>query len=274
MSGRVVICGAAGRMGRALIRCIRSGAVDGLELSGAVEFPGHELIGDDAGDIANAGTAGILLTDDLRAELEQGDVMIDFSFHSASPLATAAAAESGRPAVIGTTGLTPEECDRIAKAAQAIPIVQAPNMSLGINLLMSLVKTASAALKGKGYDIEITEQHHRRKKDAPSGTALGLGRSAAEGMGRDLEELAIHGRSGIAEEERSDEEIGFHAIRGGGIFGDHTVLFAGEGECIELSHRLLSRDTLALGALQAAAWVADKKPGLYSMQDVLGLHAN
>jgi 4-hydroxy-tetrahydrodipicolinate reductase len=172
--------------------------------------------------------------------------------------------------VIGTTGLTPDEKKVIDQAAAKIPIVLAPNMSLGVNLLLSLVQKAAEVLKGKGYDIEIIERHHRRKKDAPSGTAIGLGEAAAKGFGWDLKRVSVHGREGLVG-ERPVEQIGFHAIRGGDLIGDHTVLFAADGECIELSHRATSREALALGALRAAVWVAGRKAALYSMRDVLGV---
>ena len=178
-------------------------------------------------------------------------------------------AKAGKALVIGTTGLTADEKKMIERAAKKIPVVLAPNMSLGVNLLLSLVEQAARVLKGKNYDIEIIERHHRRKKDSPSGTAIGLGEAAAKGLGWDLKKVAVHGREGLVG-ERPNEQIGFHAVRGGDIVGDHTVLFAADGECIEISHRATSRDTFAIGALRAAAWLG-RKPGLYSMRDVLGV---
>jgi 4-hydroxy-tetrahydrodipicolinate reductase len=172
--------------------------------------------------------------------------------------------------VVGTTGLDDQEVAVLHEAGKSIPIVWAPNMSLGVNLLFSLVESAAAALRDKGYDIEIIERHHRLKKDAPSGTALGLAKAAAAGYEWDLENTRKDGRSGD-EGARPDAEIGIHAVRGGDIVGDHTVLFAAEGECVELSHRATTRDTFAVGALRAASWVVGREPGVYSMKDVLGL---
>ena len=262
MGNRAVIIGAGGRMGQALTRCLQEGAVPELELGAAVEQPGHPSL---------SKASGFTLVDNLDAARDAGDVFIDFSFHSATPGNALQLADWGKPMVIGTTGLEAEEQAAIVDASQRIAIVQAPNMSLGVNLLFSLVEQAAAALKGKGYDIEIIEQHHRRKLDAPSGTALGLGKAAANGLQVDLDKVAKHGRRGIQDEERTADEIGFHAVRGGDVVGDHQVSFSAEGEMLTLGHRATSRDTFAMGALRAAVWVMDKKAGLYSMQDVLGI---
>jgi 4-hydroxy-tetrahydrodipicolinate reductase len=197
-------------------------------------------------------------------------VVIDFSGHQGTAGNALRIAEWKKSLVIGTTGLAPDEKKVIEQAAAIIPVVLAPNMSLGVNLLLSLVQKAAEALKGKGYDIEIIERHHRRKKDSPSGTAIGLGEAAAKGLGWDLKKVSVHGREGLVG-ERPVEQIGFHAVRGGDLIGDHTVLFAADGECIELSHRATSREAFALGALRAAAWITDRKAGLYSMRDVLGV---
>jgi len=172
--------------------------------------------------------------------------------------------------VVGTTGMSADEEGMVREAAKKIPVVFSANMSLGMNLLFSLVRQASKALADKGYDVEIIERHHRRKKDAPSGSAVSLAKAAADGLGWDLNRVAVHGRSGLVG-ERPGEQIGIHAVRGGDIVGDHTVLFAAEGECLELSHRATSRETFAMGALRAAAWASGRKPGLYSMKDVLEL---
>ncbi len=267
----VVVIGAAGRMGRAIARCILDGAVPGLRLSGAVEYAGSPALGQDAGSLAGCKPAGVTLTADLRAALAEADVAIDFS----APEATAehaASVVSARVAwVIGTTGLSGDQCQNVTEAAATVPVVMAPNMSLGVNLLMLLVEQAARALAGRGYDIEIIERHHRRKKDSPSGTAIGLGEAAARGSNWTLSDVARHGRSGIVSGDRPTEEIGFHAVRGGDFVGDHTVVFAAEGESVELAHRATSRDTFAVGALQAAAWLNDKPAGLYTMVDVLGL---
>lgn len=252
-------------MGKTLVRCLESNAVAGLKLVGAVDLWDCPDLGKEAG------TTGIKITADLAAVVAQADVVIDFSSHHGTSGNAARMAGWRKAWVIGTTGLSAEERAAIAAAANQIPVVLAPNMSLGVNLLFALLEQAGRALKGKGYDVEIIERHHRRKKDAPSGTAIGLGQAVAKGLGADLEKVSVHGRHGMAKNERPEAEIGFHAVRGGDIVGDHTVLFAAEGECIEFSHRATNRDTFALGALRAAAWVAGRPPRLYNMRDVLGL---
>jgi 4-hydroxy-tetrahydrodipicolinate reductase len=199
-----------------------------------------------------------------------GDVIIDFSSHFGTAGNAPRIAEWGTAWVIGTTGLNEEELAAIEGAAGKTAVVLSGNMSLGINLLCTLVEAGARALKGKGYDIEVIERHHNRKKDAPSGTALMLGRAAANGYGWNADGVQLDGRTGMPG-ERPEKEIGFHAVRGGDIVGDHTVLFAGTGELLELSHRATSRDVFAVGALQAAAWAAGREAGLYSMKDVLGL---
>ena len=266
---KVVIIGAAGRMGKVLIRRLQARAVPGLQLAGAVDLwdcPDH---GQDAGLAAGAPAAGVLVTSDLAAVAPACDVGIDFSSHHGAAGNAERFAQWRKPVIIGATGLTAEEQQAVAQAARVVPIVLAPNMSLGVNLLVALVRQAAEALRGRGYDVEIVERHHRRKKDAPSGTALALGTAAAQGLGWDLNQVAVHGRAGLVG-ERPEQQIGFHAVRGGDLVGDHTVLFAAEGECLELSHRATSRDTFALGALRAAAWIIGQPAGLYSMQDVLG----
>lgn len=267
---RVTILGAGGRMGRTLIRCLVEGRVPELELGGAIDLWDCPALGQDAGRFAGVDEAGVAITSDLKAVLPSSDVVIDFTGHHGTAGNAPRVAEAGKGLVVGTTGLNREERDALEAAAKTIPVVFSPNMSLGVNLLLNLVEQAAAALMGRGYDVEIVERHHRLKKDAPSGTALGLGEAAARGLRRVLEDVACHGRSGHTG-ERPDEQIGFHAVRGGDIVGDHTVLFAGDGECIELHHRATSRDTFALGALTAARWLANRKPGLYGMRDVLGL---
>ena len=267
---KVVIIGAAGRMGRALVRLLQQKTVSGLQLAGAVEIWDCPERGQDAGLVAGAGAAGIKITSDLAEVAPSCAVAVDFSSHQGASGNAARLAALHKPVVIGATGLTADEKNLIAAAARQIPIVLAPNMSLGVNLLFALVKEAASALKDKGYDIEIVERHHRHKKDSPSGTALGLGEAAAAGYGWDLKKVSTHGRDGLVG-ERPAEQIGFHAIRGGDFVGDHTVVFAAEGESLELSHRATSRDTFALGALSAALWLIGRPAGLYSMQDVLGL---
>lgn len=267
----VIIMGAAGRMGKTIIQCLREQRVNGLRLGGAIDLPDFPGVGDDVGLLAGSAEIGVPMSADLSSVAAQGDVIIDFSFHTATAGHAETISQWGIPWVIGTTGLEEEEIAKVESAARCIPIVMAPNMSFGVNLLFSLTRQAAQALKEKGYDIEIIERHHRLKVDSPSGTALGLGRAAAAGMGWDLDQVSIHGREGIIQGNRPEEQIGFHAIRGGDFVGDHTVLFAGDGESVELSHRATSRETFAVGALRAALWVIGRDPGIYSMQDVLEL---
>jgi 4-hydroxy-tetrahydrodipicolinate reductase len=262
----LAIMGAGGRMGCALVRCVR--AFDELKLAAAIEGSGHRAIGQDAGIVAGVDACGITVTDDVDGA-SSADVFIDFTFHDAVPGNAAFAAEHGRAIVIGTTGLSDDEAAHVRSAASKIPIVWAPNMSLGINLLFTLVEKAAAAL-GIEYDAEIVETHHRRKKDAPSGTALELARRVAKGRVQDLDEVACYGREGLVG-ERPQGEIGIHALRVGDVVGEHTVTLGTESERIELIHRASSRDAFAVGALRAARWVAGRDPGMYDMTDVLGL---
>ncbi len=265
---RVVVAGAGGRMGRALTRAVLGEGR--MRLVGALDRPDAEAQGKDAGILAGAGVCGVAVSADPVAVFANADVMLDFT----SPEATLAYAELAAQArvvhVIGTTGIGPEHEERLKAAARHCRIVRSGNMSLGVNLLASLVRRAAAVL-GPGYDIEIVEIHHRLKIDAPSGTALLLGRAAAEGRAIDLAENSVRTRDGHTG-PRPEGPIGFASLRGGSVVGDHTVIFAGEGERIELTHRAESRDNFARGALRAALWAFDKKPGLYDMADVLGLH--
>ena len=268
---KVLIVGAGGRMGLAMARLIAQRAVPGLELVAAVDRAGAPLVGQDAGVAAGVPALGVAIGADLAAGLAaRPDVAVDFSSPSATAATAAQVAAAGVPWVVGTTGLGAAEQAAVAQAARKIPVVLSANMSLGVNLLYALVAQAARTLAGLRYDCEIIERHHRRKKDAPSGTALYLGEAAAQGFGWNLKDVAVDGRTGIPG-ERPEKEIGFHAVRGGDVVGDHTVLFAADGECIELSHRATSRDTLALGALRAAAWLPGRAPALYNMRDVLGL---
>jgi 4-hydroxy-tetrahydrodipicolinate reductase len=270
---KVLIVGAGGRMGLAMARLIAQRAVPGLELVAAVDRAGAPLLGQDAGVAAGVPALGVAIGADLAAGLAaRPDVAVDFSSPSATAATAAEVAAAGVPWVVGTTGLGAAEQAAVAQAARNIPVVLSANMSLGVNLLYALVAQAARTLAGLRYDCEIVERHHRRKKDSPSGTALYLGEAAAQGFGWNLQDVAVDGRTGIPG-ERPEKEIGFHAVRGGDIVGDHTVLFAADGECIELSHRATSRDTLALGALRAAAWLPGRAPALYGMRDVLGLTA-
>ena len=266
---RVTITGAAGRMGQMLVRGVWS--TPGLELAGAVETPGHARLGEDAGVVAGVGRTGVTLGADLRAALAAADALIDFTFHAAVPANARVAADAGKAVVIGTTGLDAAESDAVRAASRVAPVVWAPNMSLGVNLLFALVQQAAAVL-GPEYDVEIVEVHHRHKQDAPSGTALRLGEKVAAGRRQDFRSVAVFGREGITG-ERPAGQIGIHALRMADVVGEHTVAFGAEGERLELSHRASSRSAFAQGALRAAVWACGRPAGLYDMQDVLGLRA-
>jgi 4-hydroxy-tetrahydrodipicolinate reductase len=264
---RVIVCGAAGRMGKRLSALTLES--NDLELAGGTEAPGAPGVGQDIGTSAGVKEVGIRIVGDLRTILSHGDVVVDFTVPEATLQHAELAAEGGKALVVGTTGLSPDQLTRFRKLVASIPCVFAPNYSIGVNLLFRLAKETASTL-GQGYDVEITEAHHRFKKDAPSGTAKRLAQAVAEGLARDLDQVAIYGRKGITG-QRTDQEIGIHAVRAGDIVGDHTVLFGGVGERIELTHRAQSRDTFAMGALRAVRFVAKAPPGLYDMQDVLGL---
>jgi 4-hydroxy-tetrahydrodipicolinate reductase len=257
-------------MGKTLIRCILEEKVQGLELHGAVDLWDVPDLGKDVGLMAGTKEAGIKLINNLETVGKDADVIVDFSSHHCTAGNAPRIAEWGTAWVIGTTGLNEEELAAVHDAGEKTAVVLSGNMSLGVNLLCNLVEAGARALKDNGYDIEVLERHHNQKKDAPSGTALMLGRAAAEGYGWNLPEVQVDGRTGLPG-ERPEKEIAFHAIRGGDIVGDHTVMLAGMGELLELSHRATSRDVFAIGALQATAWVAGKDAKLYSMKDVLGL---
>jgi 4-hydroxy-tetrahydrodipicolinate reductase len=259
---RLVIAGAGGRMGRALIEMVlRSGD---FELAAAIEVPGNPLIGKSAGELV-----GLPSEVKVAAEFSEGDCLIDFTRPEGALANLERCLAKGTRMVIGTTGFSEKQSERIAEGAKRIAIVRAPNMSAGVNVAFTLAETAARVL-GEGYDVEIIEAHHKHKVDAPSGTALRFGEGVARALGRDLSRDAVHGRRGQVG-ERDSRTIGFHAIRGGDIVGEHTVLFAGEGERLEITVRSASRATYAAGALRAARFVAGKRSGLYDMQDVLGL---
>lgn len=267
---KIVVVGAGGRMGRTIVRCLRAGVVPELELFGAVDLWDHPERGRDIGLVAGCGETGILLTCDLQPLLSSCDVIVDFSSHHGTAGNASRIAAAGKAWVVGTTGLDETEQQAIREASHKIPIVFSPNMSIGMNLLFSLVEQAAHILRDKGYDCEIIERHHRHKKDAPSGSALRLGEAVAKGFGWDARTVAVHGRVGQIG-ERPKQQIGYHAVRGGDIVGDHTVMFATDGEILEFSHRATSRDAFAIGALRAAAWVVGKPPGIYTMRDILGV---
>jgi 4-hydroxy-tetrahydrodipicolinate reductase len=264
---KIVIAGASGRMGRALLEAV-IGAPD-LELHAALEQPGHPSIGRDAGELVGA-SCGVRVSDQPAAAVVGADALIDFTRPEGTLAHLQACAASRARMVIGTTGFTLPQKDLIAEAARSIGIVMAPNMSVGTNLVFKLVGTAARVLN-EGYDVEIIEAHHRHKVDAPSGTALRMGEIVASALGRDLEKCAVYGREGVTG-ERDAASIGFSAIRGGDIVGDHTVLFAGTGERVEVTVKASSRATYAQGAVRAARWLQDRPAGLYDMQAVLGLN--
>ncbi len=263
---RLVVVGAAGRMGRTLTRMIAD--IDGAVLSGALDRPGSPSLGEDAGSIAGCSRADVAITDDALPLLIGADGILDFSTPATSVALAGLAAQARVVHIIGTTGFTPEDLAKLRAAARHATIVRSGNMSLGVNLLAALVRQAAKAL-GESFDIEIVEMHHRMKVDAPSGTALLLGEAAARGLGVSLDTHAVRGRDGITG-ARARGTIGFAALRGGSVVGDHDVIFAGEGERIVLNHHAEDRAIFARGAVKAALWARERKPGLYSMADVLG----
>lgn len=264
---RVVITGAGGRMGRALIAAVA--ATKGLVLAGAVDAPGSAVLGRDSGELAGLGANGVKVTSDVAALLRDADGLIEFTIPAATLAFAELTAAAGKVHIIGTTGHSAEEDAVIAKAAKRAPIVKSGNMSLGVNLLVALTKRVARTL-GDEYDVEIVEMHHNKKIDAPSGTALMLGRAAAEGRSINLAQRSARGRDGVTG-ARTVGDIGFASLRGGTVVGDHSVIFAGPAERLELVHRAEDRMIFARGALHAALWARGKAPGLYSMADVLGL---
>jgi len=264
---RVGITGCGGRMGRMLVAEVLGSA--GLTLAGGSEAPGSAVLGRDIGELAGSGPVGLVASGDAGALFAAADVVIDFTAPAAAAAHAALAAHHGKALVLGTTGLDPAQTKTVGAAAQRVPIVWAPNMSPAVTLLQGLVQEAARRL-GEDYDIEVLEMHHRHKVDAPSGTALALGRAAAEGRRVDLAARSQRVRDGHTGPRKAGD-IGFASLRGGDVVGDHTVIFAGEGERLELTHRATSRRLFARGALRAARWVAGKEPGLYGMKDVLGL---
>lgn len=265
---RVVVTGASGRMGQMLIAQVA--VSEQMVLSGALERPGHPWIGQDIGVAIGGAAAGVVVSDDTAAAFANADVVIDFTAPAATLAFAKMAASAGIVHVIGTTGMTDAEIDALSPAAAETVIVRAGNMSLGVNLLTQLTKRVAAALD-TDYDIEIIEAHHNQKVDAPSGTALMLGEAAAEGRGVKLSDVSDRGRDGITGARRPGD-IGFTAIRGGDIIGEHDVMFAAAGERIILRHIASDRALFARGALKAALWGQGKAPGHYDMLDVLGLH--
>lgn len=264
---RVAVVGAAGRMGRNLVRAIQDS--DGMELGAATEHAENPLLAADAGDIAGVGKLGVEIVADLGQVLDDFDLLIDFTRPAATMEHLEVCRSGGKGMVIGTTGLSDEEKGRLEEAAKDIGIVFAPNMSVGVNLCLKLLDMA-ARVMGDDVDIEIIEAHHRFKEDAPSGTALRMGEVVADALGRDLKECAVYGREGVTG-ERDRKTIGFETIRAGDIVGEHTVMFVDMGERVEITHKASSRMNFANGAVRAAAWIMQQGRGLYDMQDVLGL---
>ncbi|VVE03979.1 4-hydroxy-tetrahydrodipicolinate reductase [Pandoraea aquatica] len=263
---KIAIAGASGRMGRMLIETVL--AADDAELVGALDREGSPALGIDAGAFLGRDT-GVKITADLDAALADAEYLIDFTRPEGTLMHLAAAQKHGVKMIVGTTGFSEEDKARLAKGAEQVAVVFAPNMSVGVNATFKLLEIAAKILN-TGYDIEIIEAHHRHKVDAPSGTALRMGEVVAEALGRDLKECAIYGREGVTG-ERDPSTIGFATVRGGDIVGDHTVLFAGIGERIEITHKSSSRLSYAQGSLRAARFLAQHKTGLFDMQDVLGL---
>jgi len=263
---RVAVAGSSGRMGRTLLESVFPAA--DLRLHAALERHDSPFLGRDAGELVGS-PCGIQITDRSQTALAGADVLIDFTRPEATIAYLAQCRSLGVRMVIGTTGLSSEQKARIAESARDVAVVFAPNMSVGLNVVLKLLETAARAL-GEGYDVEIVEAHHRHKVDAPSGTALRMGEVIAQTLGRSLQEVAVYGREGVTG-ERQPSTIGFATVRGGDIVGDHTALFAGIGERVEITHKASSRATFAQGALRAARFLANQQRGLFDMQDVLGL---
>jgi 4-hydroxy-tetrahydrodipicolinate reductase len=264
---RLIVVGAAGRMGRTLIRVVAE--TPGVTLAGAIERADAPEIGEDSGALAGLKSNGIPIVVDPLPVFANADGVLDFTVPAATLGFAELAAQARIVHVIGTTGLSPDDETKIAAAARHAVVIKSGNMSLGVNLLASLVRQAAKALDAD-FDIEVLEMHHRHKVDAPSGTALMLGRAAADGRGIDLSQHAVRARDGHTG-ARNRGAIGFATLRGGSVIGEHSVIFAGEGETVELTHRATDRALFARGAVKAALWGRDRKPGLYSMADVLGL---
>jgi 4-hydroxy-tetrahydrodipicolinate reductase len=267
MAIRVAINGAAGRMGRCLIQAVEQ--TEGLELSAAIDRAESSLQGADAGELAGVGKLNVVISSDVAAATKISDVIIDFTLPEVTMALLPHCVENQCRPVIGTTGFDEQQKQSIDAAAEKVAVILAPNMSVGVNLSLKLLDLAARVL-GDSVDIEVIEAHHRHKVDAPSGTALRMGEVVAEALGRDLKTCAVYGREGRTG-ERDRETIGFATVRAGDIVGDHTVLFAAEGERVEITHKASSRMTFALGAMRASSWLMQQQSGLYDMQDVLDL---
>lgn len=263
---KIVVIGAGGRMGKTIVACVDD--TDGVSIIGGTEYSGHSAVGSDLGELAGIGKKDIFVVENIEDVLMDCDVIIDFTTPESSIKTLNAAVSYQKSLVIGTTGFSVEQKKLINQAAERIRCVFAPNMSIGVNVLFKIAEDVSKALGG-AYDIEIVEAHHKFKKDAPSGTAVRLSEIIADSLGRDINQVGIYGRKGMA--ERASKEIGVHTVRAGDIVGEHRVLYGGMGETLELLHRAQSRETFARGSIHAATWVVNQSPGLYDMQDVLGL---
>ncbi len=266
---KAIVSGAAGRMGRGIISIIAD--TKGIEICGGIEKNGDRSIGKDIGEVAGIGRCGIPVCDDMEEIVDECDVIIDFTAPGVSMEHLEIAARKNKAIVIGTTGFSSGERKGIDGMSGNLRCVIAPNMSVGINVMFKLLRDVASIL-GEGYDIEIVEAHHRLKKDAPSGTAIRMAEILAHTLKRDMEKVGVYSRKGIIG-ERSKDEIGIQTIRAGDIVGEHTVIFGGIGERLEITHRAQSRDNFAGGAVRAAIWIVDQRPGIYDMQDVLGLGA-
>ncbi len=266
---RIAVMGAAGRMGKILVEAVQQQAPS-AGLTAAIDKPDSSLVGADAGELAALGRIGVTISGDLAKVADEFDVLIDFTHPSVTLKNLAFCRKAGKAMVIGTTGFSADEKVLLAEAGKDIPIVFAANFSVGVNLCLKLLDIA-ARVMGDEVDIEISEAHHRHKVDAPSGTALRMGEVVAQALGRDLQEVAVYGREGQTG-ARDRKTIGFATVRAGDIVGDHTVLFAADGERVEITHKASSRMTFAKGAVRAALWLDGREPGLYDMQDVLELH--
>ncbi|MBT9569636.1 4-hydroxy-tetrahydrodipicolinate reductase [Pseudomonas umsongensis] len=264
---RIAVMGAAGRMGKTLVEAVQQ--APGAGLTAAVDRPDSTLVGADAGELAAIGRIGVPLSGDLDRVVDEFDVLIDFTHPTVTLKNLAFCRKHNKAMIIGTTGFSVEEKQLLAEAGKDIPIVFAANFSVGVNLCLKLLDTAARVL-GDDVDIEITEAHHRHKVDAPSGTAVRMGEVIADALGRDLKKVAVYGREGQTG-ARERETIGFATVRAGDIVGDHTVLFAADGERVEITHKASSRMTFAKGAVRAALWLDGREAGLYDMQDVLDL---
>ncbi len=266
MAVKICIIGVAGRMGKNIAEAVCNS--ENAEAAGAVDRKGSDAVGQNLYETAGCGKGGPVITDDILESTKNADVIIDFTGAEPTYNNLPLYEKAGKPVVIGSTGFSDEQKKAVEKLSEKVPVVFAPNMSLGVNVTLELIKEAARLLKG--YDIELVETHHNMKKDAPSGTAMAMAEAAAEGAGLNLAENAVYARHGIIG-ERKPNEIGIQTLRGGDVAGDHTVFFFGNGERIEITHRAHSRKTFAGGAVTAAVWLADKPKGMYNMKNVLGL---